>query len=562
MVALYRRKLTELESTKSSFRSLRWSIPPLTIEEEVSEFRVQVARDVRRSWEGNLSRTNKELDIVKAEISDISGHLDHLEEEMIGWKFARDLAKHSIQHLKPSIDTLREGLDSAKESLSAKKRVPKEIWVMIFKLCLTEELEEYVGRPNPPSHISPLVISHVCRSWRSVAFENRKLWEVIPTFPKRPLSLWHCGPLQRDLASPETRLTFMLHLSTSRSLRNIPQYWDSQPSFGWRLSARKITHTLHIITHGDIYEHQLTDSCIPLKQIDTIKLNAHEIGKKSQIWSLFEGFTQIHSLEVEDRGSKLLPRLDGLGFMLPSVKYLHLKLDDMPSIDLTGRLKSDLVELRIQHNGRFAINRLPKPLRIPTLKTLGVVYPEIAFLESLDVPRLEKLELYGSETITRDPGDALLLRKVLGRIHHISFHHWKAREIPLHDGEDNFIASLVVCPAVVLKVMVAVTTALVSIKFIDCTMAGKPLLDIFKSGSEKDANLSLAHLQRIDFIGCSGVTRADFEELKDLFPNLSFCAYNSFLISPRLIRPLQPKQVPRFMSKSFETYVWLIRTDQ
>jgi hypothetical protein len=58
----------------------------------------------------------------------------------------------------------------------------------------------------------------------------------------------------------------------------------------------------------------------------------------------------------------------------------------------------------------------------------------------------------------------------------------------------------------VLKLIIPSTREPASAHFINYQLNAEPLLDIFKSRSENDANFSLSHLKKVNFIGCSGIT--------------------------------------------------------
>ncbi|PVF93704.1 hypothetical protein CPB86DRAFT_90000 [Serendipita vermifera] len=520
-IELHQKKVKTLELVQKSFKAIYWYTFSQRNEKETQGLCKEVARVAKETYNENISRTDNELSMVKSEINALTAHLGRLEDEMGGWMSSRELARESIQQLKPSLQGLTEVLKNARDFLSARRKVPKEIWASIFKLCLTEEVEAYVQQPNPTSLTVPVAISHVCKLWRTIVFEETKLWEFIPALPNSPLSLWPYGPLQSGNAlSKETRMNFLLCLSNSSSSPLMSMEQSIPPAR--TVSKTKAKQTLQIVTHNDVYNHGLKDSSIPLSRIDHLKLNNHSTGDQTPVSALFKGFTRVRHLEIEDKGSQIISHLSTLGGRLPSMKYFKLKLDDMPSIDLRDMLSVDLVELRIIHNGHSTINRSPSSLQLPHLKTLGVVYPEVAFLQNLDVPSLEKLELYGSENSSSASGEVSKIQKVLDKIQHVAFYDWKAREVEAVDSEGNVVKNLVGCPAAALKTMVTATVALASVRFVDCTMTGKPLVDIFGARSEQNGSSSLPHLQKMDFIGCSGITRSEFEELSGFFPNLTF----------------------------------------
>jgi hypothetical protein len=526
MIGLCKRKIAGLESMKSSFGEIVWFTDIIDNEDENMELPIQVFKDMRKTWAENQLRTNEELNTVKDEMRKLSRHLIHLEEEMTSWSFSHDLAKHSIQHLNAAIESLKEGLNSAQDLFSPKRKVPKEIWALIFEICQAEEMEEHGDELTNTPHIVPLTISHVCKLWRSIAFEEIRLWRFLPAFPNSSLSLCRYGPLHgQDLGSLNTRLTFILHLSRRVSQR--PKAMDPSEkrlSFYRRISAPNARHTLHIVVHDDFNNHHLKESLVYLWQIDKVKLSLRSASGPIQVWSLCRGFERLSHLEIEDKESQTVSRLDNLGNHLPLVKCLNLKLGDMSSINFTNTFSVNLIELRIRHNGRSSISGSSRSLHLPALKTLGVVYPESEFIKSLHVPALERLELYPPEYLTSTSAVRSIPPAKLKKILHISFYDWVLHENLPETLQNPASGCLLGCPATALKKMASVARALLSVQFIDCKMGSQPLVEILKSRLENGTALALPQLQKIDFIGCSGITRADFETISSLFSDLTFGA--------------------------------------
>ncbi|PPR02633.1 hypothetical protein CVT24_002118 [Panaeolus cyanescens] len=91
-----------------------------------------------------------------------------------------------LARVKLQRDALAENMRSYSPILSPIRRIPPDVLGEIFYQCLSTHR-------NPIMHSSeaPLLLTRVCRSWRSIAYSTPKLWSrLYMPFPyrfKRPL---------------------------------------------------------------------------------------------------------------------------------------------------------------------------------------------------------------------------------------------------------------------------------------------------------------------------------------------------------------------------------------
>ncbi|KZP14339.1 hypothetical protein FIBSPDRAFT_114027 [Athelia psychrophila] len=115
----------------------------------------------------NHAPTTTESQHVKAIISEKQGHLAQLESE--------------IERLRSLLDPLLRTRDETKQFLSAHvnilspaRRMPAEIWSDIFTKCLPDEEHAPIDCTQ-----APLLLTQICRAWRSFASSTPQLWSSI-----------------------------------------------------------------------------------------------------------------------------------------------------------------------------------------------------------------------------------------------------------------------------------------------------------------------------------------------------------------------------------------------
>ncbi|KAJ7796326.1 hypothetical protein B0H14DRAFT_2263036, partial [Mycena olivaceomarginata] len=102
--------------------------------------------------------------------------LTHIQRKVALVNARRRLAE--LNHLIDSLVAERQQLqDKVNSVLYPVLSLPAEITVHIFVQCITE------GSPSPEA--PPLLLSHICGSWRRIALGTPTLWQSINIAPRR-----------------------------------------------------------------------------------------------------------------------------------------------------------------------------------------------------------------------------------------------------------------------------------------------------------------------------------------------------------------------------------------
>jgi hypothetical protein len=515
----HKQNLALLEANRNRFSCSEWNPAPDNLPNEagMSEFYGPLMSHIDYSYQRGHSIIDKEVEVVKKEVIKLSRLLSSLEEELAGWKFIRDLAFNTTQSLSEAINILGPGIDNARLTMSPRNRVPDEIWILIFNYCLLIEFEEYLMESDvTPFRPVPVILSLVSSSWRNLVSMESRLWSLVTVHPSLRLSKSEGELIDRWILNLGREATLVMNLS--QWVR-----WEWEPSHKHPndvVTRIKPPYSFHLITNGGNY----TESAVVegnFVGVETLQITVRPSRSISSrnLWKFLENFTHITRFEFSDKGTGF-SKLNGLATRFPNLQFLRLQFDDMPSIDLTTWINPNLVELRIKHNGSQKIPSLQHSITLSNLKALGINYLQIGFLGDIKVPELQILELYSPEDSYYRGGNipiecALILR----RIHALSFHNWKIRpDITVILKKSKVVSG---CAALAFRELGNSTPALEEIKFVDCAMNGRPLIDAFERFRQTRSFLS--NLRAISLIGCSVITRSECDKIREIFPKTQIC---------------------------------------
>ncbi|KAJ7573220.1 hypothetical protein C8J56DRAFT_740434, partial [Mycena floridula] len=79
--------------------------------------------------------------------------------------------RNTVRVLTNRLDELQWNINAHSLLLAPIRRVPVDIFSEIFSHCIPENLEIF------GSSSAPLLLSHVCKAWRSMALGNPRLWQ-------------------------------------------------------------------------------------------------------------------------------------------------------------------------------------------------------------------------------------------------------------------------------------------------------------------------------------------------------------------------------------------------
>ncbi|KAF9031236.1 hypothetical protein BDZ89DRAFT_631892 [Hymenopellis radicata] len=101
----------------------------------------------------------------------------------------KNQARDNIRSCMGEIRKVEEIIKTYRSLLSSIRRVPPEIWMSIFRLCLPNP---YVSGPKTRTPTSPIYLSAVCSRWRLIVHNDPFLWSIIRiSIPRKPYGWLH-----------------------------------------------------------------------------------------------------------------------------------------------------------------------------------------------------------------------------------------------------------------------------------------------------------------------------------------------------------------------------------
>lgn len=474
---------------------------------------------------GSLDDQLKE---VRREVEQIGGSIAELEQELDKWWYLRSLSTATTEYLTmmkakeeeslkkaqfddiPKREKEEESLKKAqsdkipKRSSDSESQVPDSIWAKIFKLVLDTEYHDYI-KSTSTTPLRPLVyvISHVCRSWRSIVRDTAELWTMAYT---SPLSSWK--------EHENTLLTLAIQKSRSpiTVISNLSQATckHSQPASilnGDNLFSGKL-YTLHIAMMDDheAYIKNLTN--LQFHQANSLILSASEPLKYGYFFYTVcaHGFKSVTSLTIINEFPTNLQRVYMSG-IFPSLTALTFQFKQFPtsSFLLAGYLPSTLQALYIHSDCKSRMPTL-EGISLPALHTLGICSNGLEFLRQVSMPAITRLILYGPI----DPKERVetvyigQISTTFTQITHLGLEGWGA--VTQEDDMAGAV-SLVRC--------IPRRTALKCVRFTDCFVDGACLVGmgtVYSLDDKWTKTLILDHT--------TGTTREQCEEVRQFVGRL------------------------------------------
>jgi hypothetical protein len=490
-----------------------------------------LVHEIQTYSSGSLLSIGDQIDDNASRFHKLSRHLACLEEELVGLKFTAELTRSQLFQLNSSMNGLRASLISARAAVSPLLKISKQTWVVIFRLCLNQELEDYRNHQRALSFFSvPLTLSYVCAKWRAILLSEPTLWGLIPIGPDSapsPSKVERFGDLVK---LNKSRFTIIFNLSTVNPTEKTVQ----TNAGGYRKATKTTTvkvdtlycqissaipsgkdYAVHIITGDNDPTEANKITYLDFQRASKLILTVGKAG--TEIWNVFYRFSRIRQLEIYDKGGRIA--LPNIAARLPYLTFLKIQFQDLPPFEMSNIFCTRLVELRVRHNGQTRMAPPAQTLCLPELQLLGITYPESSLFNNLEVPKLIYLELYGSNYDLPELAFGPTSRQTLARIHRLSMYDWEQK------AEDADVILSDISPesgaGEIFKGLSSFTSSLQAVRFVDCKMKGLPLVELFKFRTES-GNILLSQLRSVSFEGCSIITRAEYEEILQFYSNLNF----------------------------------------
>jgi hypothetical protein len=296
--------------------------------------------------------------------------------ELYGLNVTIHHLENQLSHLRNRREHLQTAVDAHRAMVSCARRIPDEILQEIFVNTLPEA---YL--PQMSSTSVPMVLTHVCRRWRTLAFANTRLWAGLH-ISELPDRKWYQARRERKLIHIREWLsrarTTPIHLSFEWEEDIRPAFSSicaitPQPRWGGLRTDLGITSqvTLPYLTGVKINDKT------PIQQLEKIHLIfgvlAGEEGYKKQLTTLnLSGNPHLTSLSLISTSSS--PSFDITPYIpCANLRYLDLGVGMDP--DFASRISlSSLVKI-LQQCPNLRVFKAPLDLMGNTPVDLSPLQP-------------------------------------------------------------------------------------------------------------------------------------------------------------------------------------------
>lgn len=294
--------------------------------------------------------------------------------------------------------------------ISPARRMPTDIWEIIFVACLSAEQTYDV--PNPK--IAPLLLCHICQGWRRVASATPALWtslslivssgSIHPALDLAKVWLDRSGALPLSLAFRQQNETPSTHIATRDALEMLIVHASRWKHLRLNLCGPTSASLLRILVQ-EAPLLETFDMCLfypPRQQT----LGSFQIFKSAPM------LTSVSISQVPNYSTPVSMNIFQGSMTAPWSQLVNLSLDCVSSVGLALLILDSCPELVTCSFGIELEDGLPDllllnfrdPLIHEGLKSLDLNMPhdELASLfDRLTVPALEEVAVRTKSTIAR-----------------------------------------------------------------------------------------------------------------------------------------------------------------
>ena len=449
--------------------------------------------------EKNERKINEHVKQVKENIYVLDMSIKEMEMQIYGDRLIYAECSEHMAHLQRLQGATIGTIKFLKARLNHAKDTPVEIWVKIFRFRVDADIRDFFE--NPESNTFPFValrLSHVCRSWRDTIFSEECLWYYVPVYAHQ---IWG-----------NSKMEFTNYLSKMGKMGARHLMWDTTRYQGFNLIAPHANvddgifqrYLLSIILNGR--NDNFRGSSITLQKPEMLRFQFLSTPSNDIFSNVSRHFTNYKGLEIVIKGEYEPISLD-LATRQPQVTILKLDMATFRPFNITQYLSPSLQEVHITHDGLNS-SLSTNQLHLPALKVLGVTPPDTGFVNSLVLPLLRKLILYGpkqsrvpiisltqfSSTVNFKIARTLELRRwVLFRPP--ENHKWDITQ-PISDIVENILS-------------------FETLRIVDSAIDGSKLFKVIKN-IKKETRKTVSKLDTVVIHCCSGITRNQCDSIGQL----------------------------------------------
>ncbi|KAG8813207.1 hypothetical protein FRC18_002623 [Serendipita sp. 400] len=440
----------------------------------------------------------RQLSIEEAKRRDgLSIQINATEQELEARQLALQISQESMQSRHELLVTLKRGLSRIMSERYRLKTLPAECWAQIFQHRVFSDVDDYLEGSMTSLPHTALTLSHVCPSWMSLVRNTSNLWRDLKAYPETD---WTRGRIE----------LFNHYLSHSKeSLLEIYVEMRSEPRDGCLYPF--LIRTLNIPCAYNIHFMRRPMEAIALKgplpfrtpkstsvhNFASDRMRSYELKSLLDTWLLDTCLvSRINIHGPYDCVIHLGPFPQGL---------THLTLDPperISSVRLATYFKS-IVELRLK-NDEFTVHPDPTgEITLPSLKVLGILLTHQQITRLLRLPALQTMIFYPTSRSLHLSEDSLdAFASLTSRAKKFHFSGWPKWS---YNFPSNSAAAFAI-------EMCKRSTQFTSIEFSNGFVDGSFLCehrDSLISGRKDSGRV----VEDIHFTDCTGVTRADCEQL-------------------------------------------------
>jgi hypothetical protein len=490
-----------------------------TLELELEPRSRRLYREVKTFGDAPLPRMlnsiDNEVKPLKEEVERLCDGVVALEKELEGWNSSLILFQCARNHLITSRTQLEGDLSTAIASLKIFLRIPAEIWRGIFRIAVSNELNEYLEERR----ISPLLstahtLIQVCASWRHMAMHDALLWRNIAVhasqcWPRSKYRLFtRCisrtnSPINL-VADLSPNLTWTKYSSTqcrsSRGSVSIAAHPD------WTEALGEKDYNLHIVMSEDDEISFNRATYLPFRTPDALTIACHTALQSGSIRNILSTFQQTKSLTLILNNAENSEALD-IASDLPQLESLTFKVEIPPKVwQFSGILSPTLRQLHICHVSDDMFTTLVADAELPHLTVLGITGPGTNFLQHVRMPSLQTVVFYGYTSAHYNeiaPGN--LAMNTYGLLHQVVFEGWLESDAPGIGGAVSYFGDLAIK-----------TPGIRSVKFVQSWVDGTALTTLLNPSLQGKKAKPLVKLEEVILDRPCGIERKECEDLKSL----------------------------------------------